>query len=85
VDITLSLIQRIVQCEIHITGMFVGKFILGVTHWKPSGGIEEADKAKQFLSRYFAIEAGAALETKASERGRSRRHYLIFSLLIGCT
>jgi hypothetical protein len=68
-------------------------------HWKPSGGIEEADKAKQFLIRYSTIEAGAALKTNASERGRSRRHCLIFSfpdwlhrscavfrfVLIGCT
>jgi len=71
--------------EIHIAGMFVGIFILRVTHWKPSGGIEEADKAKQYSNRYSTIEAGAALKTNASERGLSRRHCLIFSLLIGCT
>jgi len=30
-------------------------------------------------------EVGAAQKTNASERGQSRRHCLIFSLLIGCT
>jgi len=68
-----------------MAGMFVGYIFLCVTHWKPSGGIEEADKAKRFLSRYTTKEAEAALKINASERGQSRRHCLIFSLLIGCT
>jgi hypothetical protein len=85
VDITLSSILLSVQCEIHIAGMFVGYIFLWVTHWKPSGGIEEAGEVKQFLSRYSTIEAGAALKTNASERGQSRCHCLILSLLIGFT
>jgi hypothetical protein len=46
---------------------------------KPSGGIEEADQGKKFLSRHSTIEA-----IYASERGRSRRHFF-FSFIIGLT
>jgi hypothetical protein len=37
------------------------------------------------ISRYSTIEAGAALKTNASERGRSRHNRLIYSLMIGFT
>jgi hypothetical protein len=92
VVIILSSILLIVQCEFHIAGVLVG-YIHSVSH-----EIEKADKAKQFLSRYSTIEAGVALKTNVSERGRSRHHRLIFRfdwlhrscavfrcVLIGCT
>jgi hypothetical protein len=41
--------------------MFVGILFLLVTHWKPSGGIEEADKVNQLKSRHSTVEAGRPL------------------------
>jgi hypothetical protein len=56
----------------------------GIRHWKQREADGEADRGKQIRLRSIAIEAVEVLKTTASERGRSRRDCLIFSLLIGC-
>jgi hypothetical protein len=62
-----------------------GKLMPEIRHWKPREADGEADRGEQIRLRSIAIKAGEVLKTIAAERGRSRRHCLIFPLLIGCT
>jgi hypothetical protein len=57
----------------------------GIRHWKTREADGEADRGEEIRLRSIAIEAGEVLKTIESERGRSRRHCMIFSLLIGYT
>jgi hypothetical protein len=85
VDLASASSLFILQCEISILGMHVGDIYSVSYTGSQVAASKRPIRATKNVSGYSTIEAGAALNTSASERRRSRRHCLIFSLLIGCT